>query len=52
MPSELYVGEETLDALHTAMVADLRELYETGFSALDLHRILSCSAFRGLRCTI
>ena len=39
VPSELYVGDETLDALHTAMVADMKELCENGFSVLELHRI-------------
>ena len=37
VPAETYVGEKTLDALHTALVQDIMSLYEDGMSVLALH---------------
>ena len=33
----MYVGEKTLDTLHTALVEDFNSLYEDGLSVLKLH---------------
>ena len=38
LPSELYVGDTTLDALHAALVEDLLRLHHEGYTATRTDR--------------